>query len=45
MELHDQFSQKTLVEFKHLELNVSFPDGYFVFKVPQGVDVVGFPAK
>ncbi|MYB89884.1 MAG: outer membrane lipoprotein chaperone LolA [Proteobacteria bacterium] len=45
MELHDQFSQKTVVEFKHLELNVSFPDGYFVFKAPQGVDVVGFPAK
>ncbi len=45
MELHDQFSQKTVVEFRHLELNVNFPTGYFVFKAPQGVDVVGYPAQ
>ena len=45
MELHDQFSQKTVVEFKHLELNVDFPAGYFVFEAPQGVDVVGYPEQ
>ena len=43
MELYDQFSQKTAIEFTHLELNVSFSAGYFVFKAPQGVDVVGYP--
>lgn len=43
MELYDQFSQKTAIEFTHLELNVSFPAGYFVFKAPRGVDVVGYP--
>lgn len=45
MELYDQFSQKTVVEFRHLELNVSFPAGYFVFEAPRGVDVVGYPEQ
>lgn len=45
MELQDQFSQKTVIEFKRLQLNVSFPAGYFVFQAPQGVDVVGAPSQ
>lgn len=45
MELYDQFSQKTVIEFRHLELNVGFPARYFVFEAPQGVDVVGVPSR
>ena len=45
MELHDQFSQKTIIEFRHLELNVSFPARHFTFKAPRGVDVVGVPSR
>ncbi len=45
MELYDQFAQKTVIEFEHLKLNVKFPDGYFAFKAPGDVDVLGYPAQ
>ena len=43
MELHDHFSQKTVIEFTNLETNVSFKPEYFTFNAPDGVDVVGYP--
>lgn len=43
MELHDQFSQKTVIEFTDLKMNVSFPKEYFEFVAPSGVDIVGHP--
>ncbi len=43
MELHDRFSQKTVIEFTDVETSLSFPTGYFTFKVPEGVDVAGYP--
>ncbi len=45
MELYDHFSQRTAIEFSRLELNVSFPKGYFMFEAPLGVDVVGYSAQ
>ena len=45
MELYDHFTQKTVIEFKQLKLNVNFPAGYFVFKAPRNVDVMGYPAQ
>ena len=42
MELYDNFSQKTAIEFTHMVVNVRFPKGYFDFKAPPGVDVVGY---
>lgn len=44
MELHDQFSQKTVIEFKNLKTNTVFEPEYFVFIAPDGVDVVGHPS-
>lgn len=43
MVLHDYFSQKTVIEFINLEMNVKFPNEYFTFTAPEGVDVVGYP--
>lgn len=43
MVLHDHFSQKTVIEFINLEMNVKFPNEYFTFTAPEGVDVVGYP--
>ncbi len=43
MELHDHFSQKTVIEFADLETNVAFKQDHFTFTVPEGVDVVGYP--
>ena len=45
MELHDQFSQKTIIEFLGLKTNVEFPSEYFKFKVSNDVDVVGYPGN
>lgn len=45
MELHDYFSQKTIIEFANLEMNVTFPLEHFTFKAPEGVDVVGYPGN
>lgn len=45
MELHDHFSQKTVIEFTNLETNVSFQPEYFTFNAPEGVDVVGYPVN
>ena len=45
MELHDHFSQKTVIEFTNLETNVSFKPEYFTFNAPEGVDVVGYPGE
>ena len=42
MELYDNFSQKTAIEFTHMIVNVRFPEGYFDFEAPSGVDVVGY---
>ena len=43
MELHDHFSQKTVIEFADLKINVSFPNEHFKFEAPAGVDIVGHP--
>lgn len=43
MELQDQFSQKTVIEFANLETNISFGPDQFKFITPEGVDVVGYP--
>lgn len=43
MELHDHFSQKTVIEFADLKMNVSFPTEHFNFEAPAGVDIVGHP--
>ena len=45
MELHDQFSQKTIIEFLGLKTNVEFPSEYFKFKASNEVDIVGYPNK
>ncbi|MEJ2115942.1 MAG: outer membrane lipoprotein chaperone LolA [Gammaproteobacteria bacterium] len=45
MELQDHFSQKTVIEFADLEINVSFASNQFKFIAPEGVDVVGYPEK
>ena len=45
MELQDHFSQKTVIEFADLEINVSFASNQFKFIAPEGVDVVGYPDK
>ena len=45
MELYDQFSQKTIIEFVGLKKNVEFPSEYFKFKVSNDVDVVGYPGN
>ena len=45
MELFDQFSQKTVIEFRHLELNVGLPARFFAFKAPRDVDIVGAPSR
>ena len=45
MILYDQFSQKTAIEFTHLNLNVSFPSEYFIFKAPSDVDIVGYSVQ
>ncbi len=45
MELHDYFSQKTIIEFANLEMNVKFPREFFIFRAPEGVDVVGYPGN
>lgn len=43
MELHDYFSQRTVIEFVNLMTNVTFPSDKFTFNAPEGVDVVGYP--
>ena len=43
MELHDHFSQKTVIEFLDLQTNVSFTADEFTFVAAEGVDVVGYP--
>ena len=43
MELHDHFSQKTVIEFIDLQTNVSFVADQFTFVAAEGVDVVGYP--
>lgn len=43
MELHDHFSQRTIIEFVNLQTNVTFPSDKFTFNFPEGVDVVGYP--
>lgn len=43
MELHDHFSQKTIIEFLNLKINANFPSEYFTFKAPSDVDIVGYP--
>lgn len=43
MELYDQFSQKTIIEFLNLKTNVNFPQAYFKFNASNGVDIVGHP--
>jgi outer membrane lipoprotein carrier protein len=43
MELLDHFSQKTVIEFKNLKINVAFGPDQFKFNAPEGVDVVGYP--
>lgn len=43
MELHDQFSQKTIIEFVGLKTNVNFPSEYFKFEASNDVDIVGYP--
>ena len=43
MELHDHFSQKTVIEFVDLQTNVTFPPEQFKFVAAEGVDVVGYP--
>ncbi len=43
MELYDHFSQKTIIEFVDLKMNVNFPSEYFVFKATSDVDIVGLP--
>jgi len=45
MELHDHFSQKTVIEFVNLEMNVKFPAEQFTFNAPDGVDIVGYPTN
>lgn len=44
MELHDHFSQKTVIEFADLQMNSKLPAKYFQFDAPAGVDIVGYPA-
>ncbi len=43
MELHDHFSQKTVIEFLDLQTNISFSADQFKFVAAEGVDVVGYP--
>ena len=45
MELHDHFSQKTVIEFNNLETNIVFEQDHFTFNAPEGVDVVGYPGE
>ena len=45
MELHDHFSQKTVIEFANLKTNVSFSPDQFKFIAAEGVDVVGYPTE
>ena len=45
MELHDHFSQKTVIEFENLKTNVAFKPEHFKFIAPKGVDVVGYPGN
>ena len=45
MELHDHFSQKTMIEFVDLQTNVTFSPGWFKFVAAEGVDVVGYPGS
>ena len=42
MELHDHFSQKTIIEFVGLQMNTELPVEYFKFDAPEDVDVVGY---
>ena len=41
MELYDSFGQRTQLKFSELQYNPKFDAGYFVFKTPDGVDVIG----
>ncbi len=43
MELHDHFSQKTVIEFLDLQTNISFSADQFKFVAAEGVDIVGYP--
>ena len=45
MELHDQFAQKTVIEFVGLKKNVSFPSDYFKFTASGDIDIVGYPGN
>jgi outer membrane lipoprotein carrier protein len=41
MQLHDNFGQRTRIEFRNVQLNTAIPAARFAFKVPAGVDVIG----
>ncbi len=41
MELYDSFGQRTQLKFSELQYNPKLDTDYFVFKIPEGVDVIG----
>jgi outer membrane lipoprotein carrier protein len=41
MELHDNFGNRTNIVFSHFERNPKLTNASFLFKPPQGTDVVG----
>ena len=42
MELHDNFGQATQIRFSNFQAGIELADSMFEFKVPDGVDVIGF---
>lgn len=43
LEVTDQLGNKTTISFSELQTNLHLPDALFVFKVPDGVDLVEAP--